>query len=226
MCNEVGAGGQQGARIGQTVQVHRHTLPASMCFVDDGAIDLGRHLLGSAKVVVDADLHDVHATRHHISHLLPRLRSGGGRKDRSGQENTRMRRWCGLLCTPRRKDRGCFIAERKDRGDAVGRIGGEVRHRRRVAVRVDQPRHDDFAGERYTLGVGGNPYARGCTGRNHAPIANEQCGVAHGAGRRRLPANTRDRAGARRVPVSAHVWGQPTHEFAGIDAAHDALGFF
>ena len=97
-----------------------HAKPARVRLLDDGTVDLGRHLLARAEVVIHANLDDV---RFGGGDARDRLAGGlgrGGVDDRACDEEPRSPEVggiaLGVACAKRRR---LFAAETEDGGDAV-----------------------------------------------------------------------------------------------------------
>ena len=171
--------------------MHGDAQPLLVRLVDDGAVDLGRHLGRRAEVVVDADLHDVDFHRRVLVDQLARFFDRLRREHRPGDEEARAIERRRFLAVPRRDAGRLVVAEREDRRDAVGRVrpqilldvlGGvfpclEAHGIADVAVRVDQSGDDGLAGERHALGAGRDGDARRRADGDDASVAHEDGGV-------------------------------------------------
>ena len=123
----VGSRVEQRLGVGEVEEVRGDAQPSLVRLVDDGAIDLGRHLGRRAKVVVDADLDDVHLLIRDAGNLRACFVRRVGRQHRPGEKHASVvERRCRLRRSRREYRRG-LATEAEDSRDAVRGVRAEIR---------------------------------------------------------------------------------------------------
>jgi hypothetical protein len=124
--DEVGAGVEHRLRVLEVEEMHGDAHVLLVRFVDHGLVDLRRHLLRGAEVVVHADLHDVGFHRRHFADLFARLVGRLRRENRTRDIQARPIERRDVLRIARLEAGFLVVAERVDRRDAVGGVGAKI----------------------------------------------------------------------------------------------------